>query len=183
MNIDTVRLWLLEKPRATSLRLTCGGETRIITYNPSHTFQKLAASIVALEPELIEALDKDGNTIRATRGETSELAVEATPARAVPGVPPTLVDTATLQLVAKLIADAYKHSNEVAFERLASLFDSVNRRSENLERSLALSERMRVKMAELGAAPEEEGGELGNIIRSFLGGASPPEKTTNGKGH
>jgi len=182
----TIRAWLIQQPKPTALRVTLDGEARIINVG-TQTWARIASTVCALEPQLIEALDERGGVLRATRGETDDTAPEA-PTH-TPAGPPAMVDTATMQLVARLLADAYKHSTEVAFERLANLFDVVSRRTENLERSLAASERMRLREA---ANFSTEGGgeqsELGSVLQQlFAGGADlvkgTTDKTTNGKGH
>ena len=184
MNPQTIRIWLIEKPRPVSLRLTCGDEQRLVNVG-TNTFVKLASTVCALNPTLIEALDERGAVLRATQGDADELASEA-PAKAPTG-PQAMIDAGTLQLVAKLIAEAYKHSTETAFDRLADLFDSATRRSESLEKALASSERMRLREAEgmIAAGTGEGDGGIEGLIRSVLGGMEAGKATSasNGKAH
>lgn len=194
MLAQTIRLWLIEKPRPYSLRLTdSNGETSLVNVG-SQTFIRLAGTVCAMNPTLIEALDERGSVIRATRGEEGdELSADATLPRTAPNAAPAaLVDVTTMQLVAKLLADAHKHATETAFERLANLFEMVTKRTESLERALQTSERMRLQQAESVLAAREEAlevkeeseGELGGIMKEvakFAGAAGA--SLTNGKGH
>jgi len=74
---------------------------------------------------------------------------------------------------AKLLADAYKHSNDVAFDKLASLFDATNKRAESLEKTVQAVMRMREKQILDGAA-EVDAGEgpltLQDLLMGFLQG-------------
>lgn len=187
MNARVIRSWLLKQPRPVSLRLTVGDEVSSMPIG-AESWASIAASVEAMDPDLVECLDAQGHLLRATRGSDDQaLDPEVTTRQPVL---PAMIDVNTLQLVAKLLAEAYKHSTETAFARLADLFAASNKRSENLEKSLATAERMLRKQFEdqLANAPAEEGGGLvAQMLSQFASGqASAAAGTTtppNGKGH
>lgn len=200
MNVAQLRSWLLPSPRPVSVRVKCGKETHELNV-AGQTWAKVAQSIIALEPDRIEALDAEGKVLRVCKPQETdddEAPAEASPA---PVVPAHAYDPETLrfELVAKLLADAYKHSTNVAFDKIVDIVNAQNRRAESLERSLQASERLLRRQIEdqadeIAEAREEAEkgplGGLGDLVQGFIGGqqkaaegAPPPAKTTNGKGH
>lgn len=197
MNVAQLRSWLLPSPRPVAVRVRVGKETHELSV-AGQTWAKVAASIIALEPDRIEALDAEGKVLRVTKPQETDddEPTEATPA---PVIPAHAYDPETLrfELVAKLLADAYRHSTDVAFTKIVDIVNAQNRRAESLERSLQASERILRRQIEdqaeeLAEAQEQaEKGPLGGItelVQGFMGGqqkaadqAAP--KPTNGKGH
>jgi len=191
MNADKIRAWLLQQPRAASLRVQCGKERQDLSV-AGQSWAKLAGTIEAMQPDRIEALDVGGNLLRAVRPadvDDVEQEAEAPPeASLVP--PPTAYDPETVrfELIAKLLADAHKFSVGVAFEKIVLIVDAQNRRSESLERALASAERLMRKQAEdlfEEAETKAQENPISDMVSGFLKGAvnGSNEKTTtpNGK--
>lgn len=170
MDARALRGWLLCQPRPSSLRiLDDKGETKTLAIAPNTVWSHLAESCIAMHFELIEALNATGEVIRAIRPEDDEEEEEAEEGFAVP----TDGESQRLIVFAKLLADAYKHANDVAFAKLADLFDAVTRRSEANEKALvALHRILATKLAE----GDGEGGGLGGqsfeqtMLAAFLQG-------------
>ena len=139
---NAVRAWLLIMPRPKSLRLTCDGEFRNIPV--TSTWAATAQSIEALDADLVEALDDEGNVLRAIKPESledepdkpNETNTAISKAIAIDG------ETERFRLFATLISDAYKYGYEVAFTKMVELFAAVNSRTESIEKSLGTTERM-----------------------------------------
>lgn len=192
MNAAQIRAWLLQQPRASSLRVTCGKEKSDIAV-AGQSWARLASTIEAMQADQIQALDVGGNVLRAVRpADVDEVEPEEKPEPAAAAIPATAYDPETVRfkLVAELLADAHKFSVGVAFEKIVLIVDAQNRRSESLERSLASAERLLRKQAEdlfdeaAEKAANPEGDLIGDMVKGFvgtaMGGGAPA--TTNGKG-
>jgi hypothetical protein len=136
VNARTIRGWLLQRPKPSMLRLTTGdGEPQEL--RPAKSFAKTAETIEALNPELIEALDDKGRLIRATSLREPE-------SDTTPAVVPTSLsedpETARLTHFANLIARAYEHSTDVAFQKLVDVVERIGDRSEAIEQRLERAE-------------------------------------------
>jgi len=150
MDQERCRYWLLKQPRPAKVRLTMGNKSAELPIAQGASFAQVARSVIAMAPDLVEALDSTGNLIRAIRPaelEEEEEDFDSVPrgARAVaPPVPATASDpeTARFELFARLLSDAYKHSTSVAFDKLAEIANIMGNRGEALERSLAATERL-----------------------------------------
>lgn len=182
MNAAQIRGWLLIQPRASTIRVvTSDDRTHEVSCTSGASWAAIAASIEALEPVLIEAYDPKGAIIRAVRPhEENNARAEGTIAQ--PLVLPPGTDPQSVMLIhfADLLAQAYRHSTDVAFERLTSLFEAVNRRSEVLERSLDTTHRLLQKaaQAQLENAPEPEKGDpLEQMVASFMQGQQQAGET------
>jgi hypothetical protein len=176
----------MQAPKPSALRITCESEVSLIEVG-STAWVQLGKTIAAKNPDLIEALDEKGVLIRAVRpaeeeDDTSSSAKTAASSSRDP-------ETVRFELFAKLLAEAYKHANEVAFGKMVELFVVSNKRAENLEKSLASTDRILRKQFEDQldrAAQEPEGGMLEQMVAQFAAGqvakpngaAKPP---TNGK--
>jgi len=189
---EKIRAWLLQQPRAASLRVQCGKERQDLAV-AGQSWARLAGTIEAMAPDRIEALDVGGNLLRAVRPADVD-DVEQEPAAepdAVLQAPATAYDPETVrfELIAKLLADAHKFSVGVAFEKIVMIVDAQNRRSETLERSLASAERLLRRQAEElfdeadAKAKEAEENPLKDMVGSFLKGAvnGSEHKPPNGK--
>jgi hypothetical protein len=145
-----LRGWLLKRPKPASLRIVVADEPRAVAIPPNATFATIAASVVRLRPDQIEALDPSGAVLRVT--DFGELTGEEDGDERLPGAPtlPTPAPAAPLEpltvppdpesqrfaLVARLLADAYRHSTDVAFERIAGIIDRSEARAASLERAV-----------------------------------------------
>ena len=144
----------------------------------------IAQSVHALSPTLIECHDEKGKIIRAVRPLDDENTGDKD--KPLPLQLPANVDPQSAQLIhfADLLAAAYRHSTDVAFERLASLFEAVNRRSESLERMVDKLVRERVREQLDNGATAEPESELAEMVKGFVTAAqqSAHENGSNGKG-
>jgi hypothetical protein len=191
MNAHQIRAWLLQQPRASSLRVTCGKEKSDISV-AGQSWAKLAATVEAMQADQLQALDVGGNVLRAVRPADVDDAEDkpAAEAEAPSIVPAHAYDPETLrfELVAKLLADAHKFSVGVAFEKIVMIVDAQNRRSESLERALASAERLLRKQAEdlfdeaQDAKAEGAADPLKEMAVGFLKGAMGTDApSSNGK--
>lgn len=163
------------------------------------TWPKITETVAALQPELLQAMSADGKLLRALRpADRSDDWGERPPEQRNPpltNIPITAADPETQRfaLIAQLIAEAYRHSNENAFSRLAQIVDSLVSRSGDVERAREQMYRAHVKQLEeqikaLGAEPQDGGDLLQTMLGQFIGGmsaaaapaAAPPH--INGKG-
>jgi hypothetical protein len=199
MNAGKLRGFLLQLPRPAFVRVSGDGEPQ--TLRPGRSFQKLADTIVALAPELVECLDKEHGVLRATRLDGAE-ARRSDAAEIPDGIKH---DPMALMIThfANLLHRAYEHSTEVAFQRLVDVTERMNDRSEAIEQRLERAESQNRRLlqdqvddafaraeeqAERAAAEGTEGDLVKNLAGAFLGGMgsrAPSPKTngaTNGKG-
>lgn len=195
MNAQRIRGYLLQLPKPHAVRVSGDGEPQ--TLKVGRSFSKLADTIVALSPDLVELLDKEGNVIRATRL-TAEDAQRSDAAAIPKGIE---ADPSALMLThfANLVHRAYEHSSEIAFSKLVELVDKMNDRADGIEARLERAEsRNRALLqdavdAELERAQEvanqagAEGGDIGQqLIGGFLSGAmngkAAAKPAANGKG-
>jgi hypothetical protein len=196
----------MQQPRPHVVRVTTvDGAVHEVLCSAS-PWTKVGETIAALRPEMLEALDAQNRMLRATRPNdpssdwgNPEPRPERPPAPApsTPYIPITALDPETQRfaLVAQLLADAYKHSTDVAFNRLVELVDAQNQRSESVERARETLYRTHVRQLEeaLKAAgqtpPDGDGDLLTGMVANFVGGmggsqpAPAAAGTTNGKGH
>ena len=181
MNTGRIRGFLLQLPKPAMVRVTGDGEPQEL--KPGRSYSKLAETILALAPELIECLDADGKVLRATRMEGAEQ--RRSDAAEIPDGLKADPNALMLTHFANLLHRAYEHSTEVAFTRLVELTDRMNDRSDSIEQRLERQEATNRKLlqdqvddaldrAEEAAAKAAEGGEnagLGEqLLSSFMGG-------------
>lgn len=195
MNLGKLRGFLLQIPRPTSVRVTGDGEPETIKCGRS--FSKLADTIAALAPELVECLDAQGTVLRAARLGDAE--AHRSDAAAIPAGLAADPHALMLSHFANMIHRAYEHSTEVAFTRLVELTERMNDRAEaieqRLERSEASNRRLLQEQVDEAFARAEEvaasaaaaggGSELvQQMAGAFLGGMGgrKPPSHTNGKG-
>ena len=195
MSVSRVRGFLIQVPKPTSVRVTGDGEPQII--KPGKSYAKCAESILALGGDLVEALDSEGNVLRATRlGIVDAQRSEAAP------VPDALKEDPQALLMthfANLIHRAYEHSSEVAFSKLGELVEKLGDRSEAIEARLERTEAQNRRLyqeqvedafdraRELAEQRPEQGGGLveqmaGAFLSGQLGGGLSGAKRPNGKG-
>lgn len=198
---QSIRFWLMRRPRPVKLRLHVGKEISEIETGLGVSWARVAETIDSMEATKLEALSETGSLIRACKPE--ELAepddddddAAAAPAPVV--AVPFDAETERWKLFATLLDGAYKHANEQAFATLASIVDRMARRDEATSRAI---ERIRdglLREAEdrYATATEAAGGAEQGMLAQMAGalvsglqqgkaetatnGAAP----TNGKGH
>jgi hypothetical protein len=186
MDAGSLRTWLLKQPRPSNLRIVADNGTSHKFVCPEGVrWTEVAASVMALRPDLIEAFSDDGNLLRAVRPDEEqdddELEEEDDKRAEVIDVPAGAdPESQRLIIFARLISDAYRHSADVAFDKLAALFDAVVNRSEAQEKTISALDRLMQKMllekvAQAGASSgggDEEGGGLTieSLINGFMQG-------------
>ena len=185
MDTETLRQWLLRQPKPVRVRIS-GDDRETQTLASSGKWRELAETIGTLGAELVEALDDKGNVTRAIRAEDlvpppiePTTTAEEQQANALMAADP---ENARLIIFARLIADAYRHSSDVAFERLATLFETVVRRSDSLERTVSALERVVQRQAMQAAVEGVDTGDESlekTMLSAFLSGKKKAE-TTNG---
>jgi hypothetical protein len=159
MNARELRSWLLMQPRPSSLRITAGDQQiHKLDIGPGVKWIEIGATVASLQPELVEAIDEKGLLIRAIRPNEAEDEIEERPNTSLEQDP----ENARLITFAKLIAEAYRYSTEVAFDKLGLLFDSVVARSNSQEKTISTLDRMVQKLmlekvAENAAAAGDDG--------------------------
>lgn len=195
MNTQRIRGWLLQLPKPHKVRVTGDGEPQLLT--PGRSYAKLADTIAALAPDLVECLDKDGNVIRAERLESED--ARRSDAAAVPAALQADPQALMLTHFANLLHRAYEHSTEIAFSKMVELVDKMNDRSDSIEQRLERTEAANRRLlqdavdAEIERAHEQarqENGEgdlgqqlLGGFMSGAMNGKTQAAKTApNGKG-
>ncbi len=137
MNAWNLRSWLLQQPKPAKIRLTDSeSEVKELECRKKPMI-RIADSIAAINPDLIEALSESGELLRALRPN-----VENDPSTAPP-IPAALSNdpqTALLSHFANLIHRAYEHSTEVAFVKMIELVERLDQRSDAIERRLERTE-------------------------------------------
>jgi len=179
MTPGQTRSWLMTQPKPHALRITCEGEISIIEVGNT-AWVALGKTIAAKSPELIEALDEKGVLIRAVRPAEEE---DDTSTRSSSSSVTRDPETIRFELFAKLLAEAYKHANEVAFGKMVELFVVSNKRAENLEKSLASTDRILRKQFEDALEREPtEGSVLEQMLGTFAAGQAQAaaKKASNG---
>lgn len=196
-----IRGFLLQQPKPVKVRITGGaagdeGQELALGRN----FTKASETIHALEPDVIEALDKDGKLLRAKR--TADADAQRSEAAPIPEGLKHDANALMLTHFADLLHRAYQHSTEIAFTKLVEFQERVNDRSASIEARLERTEARNrqlmqdqvddafdraQELAERRA--EGEDGFVENMASSFLAsklgglGASPANANgkTNGK--
>jgi phage gp36-like protein len=197
VNAAKIRSFLLQLPKPHMVRISGDGEPQELKVGRSYA--KLADTIAALRPELIECLDSDGKVLRAQRTDTDE--AQRSAAAEIPvGLSQ---DPSALMLThfANLLHRAYEHSTEIAFVRLVELTQIMGDRSDSieqrLERTEAANRRLLQEQVDIAieraqelaeAKPDGANGFVEQMGAAFLSGQlqpKPPVRTgapTNGKG-
>jgi hypothetical protein len=175
MTPAATRAWLMMQPKPHALRITCEGDVSLLEVGNT-AWVALGKTIAAKSPDLIEALDEKGVLIRAVRPaeEEDDTRSSSSSSASVTRDPETI----RFELFAKLLAEAYKHANEVAFGKMVELFVVSNKRAENLEKSLASTDRILRKQFEEALEREpSEGSVLEQMVAQFAAGAGQKTQT------
>lgn len=203
-----LRNFLIRDPPPHTIRVTTSeGETQeIIAGKKSRV--KIAETIVAIGPELVECLDGNAKLLRAIRPDAEE--AQGSGAPEVPAVIASDPNAAMISHFANLLHRAYQHSTELAFSKLVELVERMDERSNGIEQRLERTEAAyrreqaarleelydRAEEAAAAAAGGQAGGKqaiLDAVVNGVVAGAmgrSPgapgapgaPPPSSNGKG-
>ena len=133
-----IRKFLLRQPRAAVIRLTVRGVPQEIKPTRGQNLSKVADTVYAVQPEVIELFDDDGKLLRAIRPD-----IEHEQSSEQPKPPQQLTndpETARFTHVAALLAKAYEHATDVAFGKLVELVERIDARTDSLEQRLERTE-------------------------------------------
>lgn len=137
----------MRHPRPATIKVQgLDGESRSISVDPKLPWIQVAQYISSLDPEAIECVDAEGRILRGIpyadledaeeQEETTLATVSPTPQLAARMAAPSDPQSAQLVLFAQLLADAYRHTTDVAFDKMISLFEQVNKRYETTEKTV-----------------------------------------------
>ena len=133
-----LRNFLIRDPAPHVIRLTSTeGETTEISPGKKSRV-KIAESIVAVGPELVECYDANGKLLRALRPDAEEPAPSGAPE--LPAVIANDPNAAMVSHFANLIHRAYQHSTELAFTKFVELVERMDERSNGIEQRLERTE-------------------------------------------
>jgi hypothetical protein len=197
INAQRIRGWLLQQPKPVKVRITggaAGDEGQELSISRNYT--KAAETLAAMEPTLIECLDKDGKLIRAHRCDDEP--AQRSEAAPIPAALQADPHALMLTHCANLIHRAYEHSTTIAFNKLVELCEKMNDRSDSIEARLERTEARNrqlmqqqvddafdraAEIAEKGA--EGETGFVEQMASTFLtakmGGIGSQPSNANGK--
>lgn len=144
------RRFLMAKPRPVRLRVHVEGEAapREIAVGAKDSWSRLADTLDALSPSLVEAFDGSGNLLRANNAEQLEPSEDEaaaaggeSPAELVEDPTTPLQGDGPLETFARLLADAHRSSGdrafsfvEVAFTRMVEIVNAQTKRMDAMER-------------------------------------------------
>ena len=133
-----IRRYLMIRPRAEVIKLTVSGQVQEMKVARGQSLAKIGESIAAVSPEVIELFDGQGKLIRAMRPETDgESTIEQPKPPAVLQSDP---ETARFTHMAGLLAKAYEHTTNVAFDKMVQLVERFEARCEAIESRLERTE-------------------------------------------
>jgi len=200
---DFVRGWLIRNPKPAKVCVTSSvGKRDIALHTMGDTWAQRAATIMALDPILIEALSETGEVLRATRfddeDEEEETEAPAPAAAAAVVVAPADAETMRFELFARLYSQGVKDGitaataqTDTAFTKLVEICNVLSKRGENLEKSLGTVERMLREAwrnnLELEAEAKDKKDPVTDLVEAFIGGRdsgeadAATEHQTNGK--
>lgn len=176
MNVAQIRGWLLNNPRPAILRVLGEDDAEHeMALAAGVKWADIAQSIHALNPARIDAYDREGKILRSVRpADVAEPKQPTERAAALPaGTDPNIL---MLTHFADLLAAAYRHSTDVAFDRMVSLFEAVNERQATQEKSLEslhklLRRALQDQVEAAGEAVPQKRELLEDIVEGFVQGA------------
>lgn len=186
MNASKIRGFLIQAPKPNRIRVTGDGEPEYL--RPGRSYARMADSILAMNVDLVECLDKDNQVLRAMRldSEDAQRSAEAPMPEALKADPQALMITH----FANLLHRAYEHSSEIAFTKLVDLVERMGDRAEGiearLERTEAANRRLLAEQVEQAferAAEQQEqgqGGMLEQMASAFMSGSMQQQAGTGG---
>jgi hypothetical protein len=198
-----VRAWLMRNPRPATLRVYAStGQEYDITIKPGAAWSETAMSILSLDPERIEATDKDGQLVRAVvvadimaKAEKAQQA-QQTQAATVAALQSSDPETQRMLAFATLIAAAHDRATAAientvaaAFERLQLICDSLASQANASTQSaneLSVAIRNLLVQQAQEALTEAQGAHspLEQMAANFMSGqqlAAAEQKPPNGK--
>lgn len=133
-----IRSFLVATPRPTKIIVHCAdGEVQELgPAKAGTTWAGIARSIMALKPETIQAFVGERLERAIDCDDETEKSVNVTP----PSVLTSDPETARLTHFANLLHRAYEHSTNVAFERMADMFQMQTERAVAIEARLERAE-------------------------------------------
>lgn len=159
--------WLRKTPQPVAI---LADDKRIDVPKNGRAWRDLTATIEALEPSKLTALDGQGNVIRSINL-TSETDEDDKPARPSP-------EMSDLQLFATLLAEAYDKASSKMQPIVDSAMAFVERGGSRLAKAESENDRLRqhinklnMQIGDLTAAPAPAVGEDGGILGSLVAGA------------
>jgi hypothetical protein len=178
-----IRAWLLGQPRPSKLRLTTGENAQeLVVPETNPNWAKVATSVEAIDPDIVEVYDATGKLLRAAKRDTFEVeAIEEDVVDKSAGAALKLAadaETARFKIFADHLAHAYEFATNVAFERMVDLFGAVNRRSETQEKSLETMHKMLARAYQdqvdqaLEHAEESAQDPLSTLVAGFANGVN-----------
>lgn len=192
-----IRTWLMRAPRPAALQVVgTEGKEYDVKLKQGEPWSAVAISVAALNPERIEALSTEGNLLRAcvvsdlvAKDEKSEqlkqsafLAMSATD----PETQRLIVFAELLQRTADKAIDCVAATYGTAFDRLAALAESAERRADTqaasaMELSIAIRNLMIEHAQETvdNATPKPEPSPLEQLASNFMAGASAAQAETS----
>lgn len=177
--VNVLRNWLLRKPMPAFLRCKCIDGT-VRTIKVDHASKKkwvdAQEAIDAMGAMSVEALDAKEHTLRLTEIEADPL--EAPPAiAALPPVAAQSPEQKTLEVFARLLADAYKngaasteHPVKMAFDTLGQLLSLMMKRLDEVSAREARQINAALKVAQ-GETVEPSEDPLMSLVGQFMQGA------------
>lgn len=193
--VEKIRRWMLKSPRPETVRVrSSDDDTHDFPVGASVRWASLAESVNALDPVTIQCLNKSGTVERAIKvasWEPDDSKPAATQHEVAPVELPDDPETARFVLVARLLAEAHKFATGVAYDKLASIVETMSTRMDHLEQKADRSdERYRQEMydrmedmLEQAAQQAEAGGGSDDIISTFAQAVSAGRNSSkpNGK--
>jgi hypothetical protein len=186
MNLAQLSKWLRKTPQPATIVLD--GAKRLTVGPGGAKWTELARSIEAAGATKLEALDGQGNLVRAVTIEDEN----------EPADRPTELQS-DLQVLSKIIADAYEKGTLAPSKLLDSAMTFIERQGQRLvaqdreiERLRSINARLSAEIMQLKAIPmhdeDSDGGIMGALIQGALqgqlaaGAADEPIPQPNGKG-
>jgi hypothetical protein len=184
--VNVVRSWLLRKPVPALIRCKCvDGEMRTIKLDPQSKkkWVDAASAIDDMGATHLEALDAKGNTLRMTECERDPLDAPAEP---LPQVAAATPEQKTLEVFARLLAEAYRngaasteHPVKMAFETLGQLLGLMMKRLDEVSAREARQINAALRVAQ-GETVEPKEDPLMSLVGSFMQGRMAAAAMTNG---
>lgn len=183
MDVEQLRTWLLLQPRPSKVVIVDSNADRHeLEVKKTMTWKSVAESVLALDPEKIEAYDGE-KLARAIK--PAEMVDEDEEEEVVVTDP----ESQRLIVFGKLLASAYQHANQTAFTTLSDICRSMTERTQALEGALRATENIMhenfrdavVAQARAEAAANEGDGDiLGTMVKGMVHKATQEPKPNGG---
>ncbi len=190
MSVIQIRRNLL-RARPSSIRIHADGKETMMEVPSPTNWTDVADTVQALEPELVEMLDKSGRLLRAVKpdGETEEEVadVKAKSDKAQRAVAFD-AETERFKIYAQHLADAHKFV-QIAFDTLANIVNSVTSSNASKDKFIESLQRAYGRAlqdnADLIAETPEGGDPMDVMMQMMMAGAmqGAQERRTNGAAH